>query len=290
MNVHELWDKATAAAGGLYGESMRFFSRSRESGSIRDTLNGTAVQKGLSLEPGENEAEAEVSGKKIRLRYSVFGRHVRGNDILVFHHGSGDCPYHGRIRRIMGADKTGNHSGTTIIATDSPYNRSKKEYFDAVRDLESFTEILAVSAALIDRIVEELRGYDKGKITVSGISLGGWVANIHHAYRNTADEYRPVFAGAAPDALFLDSAYRRLTSQKALDVSRKLTEVLNFEADFTGMGAENVFPLMAEYDQYVMLDRQKKVYLPENILTLPKGHITGSAASGQIASFLFGEP
>lgn len=176
---------------------------------------------------------------------------------LVFHHGSGDIPYHRRFKRILRAAGPDGDAlpGVNLIATPSPYNRTRREYFSAIRDLRRFATLIAGSTVLIEGIRQALPG--SSSFVVSGISLGGWVTNLHHACFDTAQEYRPIFAGAALDALFTDSAYSALTSRRAL--------------------ADRVFPLLARYDQYISLERQGGIYLPENVTIAEKGHVTGTA-------------
>ncbi len=123
--------------------------------------------------------------------------------------------------------------------------------------------------------------------TVAGISLGGWITNLHHAYFNTADVYRPIFAGAAPDALFLESSYGRLTSGSACTRPERIRDVLNFEEAFSKRGPDNVYALLARYDQYVQLERQKTVYDPGHLTIMEAGHVTGSSRNAELRKFLF---
>ena len=85
------------------------------------------------------------------------------------------------------------------------------------------------------------------KSVVSGISLGGWITNLHRACYDTADEYRPIFAGAALDRLFVDSAYRKLTGKDALEHPDRLTDCLNFEDAFLRRSNQKVHALMRKY-------------------------------------------
>lgn len=312
MGRHELLDTLVARMGSLYGESLKFFRRGLESPSVGELIRCTRVREPLLDGIGEEEVTAIVGGESVPTRFSVLSWAGPTAPVIIFHHGSGDCPYHMRIRKILGE---GLHEGgigdtpVTVLATDSPFNRSRKEYYDAVGDLRSFATMLAVSAVLVESLVGAARtrafrdqGGDAGvsadgsgaaqsvggepRVVVSGISLGGWVANLHHAHFDSATEYRPIFAGAAPDALFLDSAYAGLASRRVQETPEAVTAALNFEEAFRARGAENVFPLMARHDQYVRLERQSGIYDPEQVTVLEKGHVTGGAANSELREFL----
>jgi hypothetical protein len=290
MDRHRFIDRFVAGMGGLYGESLRFFNRNIESLAVADLIRGAEIPEvsDLSELPTDEIAvTVNLPNGAVATRCRIVQDRRPAAPVLIFHHGSGDHPYHTRIRKIMRAATEESRLGEfTIIATDSPYNISRKEYFGAVGDLEKFAAILAASTVLIEAIVQAVRRTPGSRITVTGISLGGWISNLHHAFLDTADEYRPVFAGAAPDALFLDSAYTRLTSAKALANPDRISAVLNFEDAFIAVPNAHVHALLGRYDQYVMLDRQRSVYRDENLTIIDRGHVTGSIATAEIAGFL----
>ena len=124
---------------------------------------------------------------------------------------------------------------------------------------------------------------------MSGISLGGWIANLHHACFNTADEYRPIFAGATLDRLFIESAYRKLTAKSALEHPDTLTVSLNFEAAFARRPNTNVYLLMGRVDQYIVLEQQRSIYNPDQATIIDRGHITGSSDTEMLRAFLSSE-
>ena len=124
------------------------------------------------------------------------------------------------------------------------------------------------------------------KSVVSGISLGGWITNLLHACYDTADEYRPIFAGAALDRLFVDSAYRKLTRKAALEHPDRLTDCLNFEDAFLRRSNQNVHALMARFDRYIVLEQQASIYRDDRLTIIERGHITGSGENATHRSFL----
>jgi hypothetical protein len=360
MGRHQFLDKMVAGLGGLYGNSMKFFSEGAQSLPLTTLVRSAAAEIEPPIGVGEYRARLEVgprgtlaeghpkpdagsaedsragagedtrtgrgSGQpdeterlqraELETAYTVLQWAGPAAPTLIFHHGSGDVPYHHRLRTILGLPKKGSvaigsvvkgsggrdASGLAprinLIATSSPYNHTKRDYYRAIRDLERFTILLAGSVALVEQLVVSLRNGAAlataaagrqarlPKIVVAGISLGGWVTNLHHAHHDSADEYRPIFAGAALDRLFTESAYQRLTAARALRQPQRLREVLNFEAAFGARSNANVHALLARHDRYIELHRQGHIYRDEQLRVLDKGHITGAADNAALKAFL----
>jgi hypothetical protein len=105
--------------------------------------------------------------------------------------------------------------------------------------------MVSASVKLIEHLASFCGG---GNVCVSGISLGGFIVNIHRAYYNTARAYVPLLAGAAPDDLFLGSRFNVVTGHRALDNPEKEARILNFEEAYSRIPDNNVFPLLARHD------------------------------------------
>ena len=285
MNIHELIDNVMVRVGGMYGESVKFFNKNVASSTIRETIHSIQIP-GLPdfSREGETELEAKWNETSIAARFMVTQWIGPGFPTIIFHHGSGDQPYFSRINKILPPYKE--TEWCNIIATDSPFNRTRKEYLEAAGDLQKFVLIFALSTRLIESVVCILRRMAVPAVVVSGISLGGWITNLHHTYFNSADEYRPIFAGAAPDDLFLESAYARLSSKLLVENAEKVKRILNFENDFSKQDNGRVYPLLGLFDRYIRFNRQKIVYRPENISTIEKGHITGTAGRAKLRDHL----
>jgi len=286
MKRHTTIDNLVASMGAMYGNALKFFSNGVDSPPVRDLVSEMHCSQPLLDGSGEYTVTVRTGDGQTEVPFFV--ERWRGKDAptLVFHHGSGDIPYRRRLEKILRAhtDRNGALDAANIIATCSPYNGSKREYFTAIRDLRSFGESLAGSVVLVEAIRQSLPA--ASPFVVAGISLGGWITNLHHTCFDTADEYRPIFAGAALDALFTESAYSTLTADRALARPEALHACLNFEADFRRRSNGNVYPLMARHDQYIMFDSQSTIYRPENISVIEKGHVTGSADNRALLAHL----
>lgn len=288
MGKHEFLDALVAGIGGMYGNSLKFFSEDSQSPSLEDLVAGCSSIAPVWNAPGEYVGEVHTPLGTIPTKFTVLEWAGPAAPALIFHHGSGDIPYVGRAKKILGAGKAGLASpfdaGVSVIATNSPFNDSRKEYYAAIRDLKRFGVLLAGSVALIESVLGRLP--DSRKTVVSGISLGGWIANLHHTWLDTADEYRPIFAGAALDRLFLDSAYRKLTGKQALENPTRLTDCLNFEAAFAARSNENVHGLLGRFDRYIVLEQQASIYREDRVTVIDRGHITGSNENDTLRRFL----
>jgi hypothetical protein len=106
------------------------------------------------------------------------------------------------------------------------------------------------------------------------MSLGGFVTNLHRTYFSSADVYVPLLAGTQLGDLFLESAFKKILSPLARKNFSTIRKILNFEADFMKVEDDNVFPLLAGYDQIVNYKEQKKCYGSRPIAVIEKGHIS----------------
>ena len=70
-----------------------------------------------------------------------------------------------------------------------------------------------------------------------------------------------------------------MAGKPAQENPERLRQILNFEDDFQKVKDDNVFPLLARYDQIIRYERQKVRYVNHPIHIPEKGHITGALAS-----------
>ena len=300
MNLHKTADRLVAAIGGLYSDSTKFFREGTESPHLSDVIADTTVDASApgegdeeSFSQREYEVPAAFRDISATARYTVLRWSGAAAPTLIYHHGSGESNYTARIRRFAArmhagaeaaaADTTG---ALNIIAVSVPLNRSLKEYLSGAARLDRWSFLLAASVQLTEHLVQQLRASDSAWIVCAGISLGGWITNLHHSYFDTCDAYSPIFAGAALDDLFIDTVYRKLLASSAQGAHERFRAALNFEADFTARGNANVFPVMARFDQFIRFDRQSGIYRPKQMTVLERGHTTGAVAYARIGAHL----
>src|SRR6056297_179832 len=301
MNVHALTDRLVAAAGGLYGDKMKFFREGCESPQVAEIIRNLEMD---FITPGEarppNDGGRENEGPaseeyRVPVRYGEIEATARYRLIhwagptarsIIYHHGSGETNYTARIRKIAAAMDS--KESLNIIAVSVPFNSSMKEYLYGVGRLDRFAFMFASSVRITEELVSYLKSLGAERIACVGMSLGGWVTNLHHSYYNSCSEYLPIFAGAAPDHLFSETVYTKMLAEavRSPENLSRITEALNFEQDFAQQSNENVHPCMARYDQFIRFDRQTGIYRREQIRVLERGHVTGAAAIKELAGHL----
>ena len=270
--------------GSLYGDKVKFFREGIEADAL------TEIPKGIELEfsPVEEAGECNcpVRYREIEgvARYCLINWAGKKSPSVLFHHGSGENNYTKRIRKIF---QIKNHHKINVIAVSIPFNRNLKEYLYGIGSLQRFSFLIASSTQLTESLGAWLKNLGSEKIVVSGISLGGWITNLHYSLYGSLDEYRPIFAGAALGHLFTDTIYREMSASPAKEHPEILKEALNFEDSFRAKNPNIVFPLLSRYDQFIHFERQKGIYLPENTNVLEKGHITGSMAFKALRNHIF---
>src|SRR6056297_1986682 len=284
-NIHQSIDRLTTGLGGLYGEKVRFFREGIESPPLIEMPAALEMDFSSFTEEGEYRIPVRYGRMEGISRYSLLHWAGPQRPTIIFHHGSGETNYTARIRKTLPASMI---SGINLIALSIPWNRNIKEYLYGIGSLERFVFLLASSVRLMESLGHRLRELGSGKIVASGFSLGGFITNLHYGIYGSLDEYRPIFAGAALDHLFTETAYRSLTSREALEQPEVLRQTLNFEDIFRLRDPRRVFPLLARYDQYVELERQRSIYLDDQVSLLDKGHITGAMDRRVLRDHLLG--
>lgn len=201
---------------------------------------------------------------------------------VIYHHGNNERPFnHWPLVRntfhdifLAGSEPF----PANLIVVRAPFHCSFRSYLKHMGHLSTFSTLMAVSV----KVIENLRNYAVKKssgVTVSGISLGGWITNLHRAYFNSADIYLPLLAGTAPADVFTHSIYRKLTDRKARNNPEALEKALDFKQAFAARQNNNVFPLLARYDQLIRYDKQKASYGDIPVAVIERGHVTGSMAA-----------
>jgi len=290
MNKHIFLDRLTATVASATLGKNKFFSESVESPGYKEHLEDVSLSVS-SLEKGIHELQAGTSSGKMDPAYYVAQWKGKGYPTIIYHHGNNERPFDfsrfakNSFKNIFMDSKE--PIDANLIAIRAPFhNASLKEYQKKINHLSNFVGMLSVSVRLVEEIIHRLKDQGIAPVLISGISLGGWITNLHRSYYNTADVYVPLLAGAALDHLFTDSVYRKMGGRIARENPEKIQAILNFEEDFQKITDDNVFPLLGRYDQYIQYKRQKKSYTTANIKVLKTGHITGFLAAKELKNHI----
>lgn len=287
MNVHEAVDVGTVALGGLLLRDAKFFARSVESPPLVAVAADATAPVDHVDRAGRHDVTVETPVGDFAAAYLPWQWRGAEYPTLVYHHGSGERPFDlGRFssnsfrRLFVGSER---EVPANLVAVRAPFHdRSNGEYARAMGDLENFVGMLAASTALVEALAERARERTDGPVVASGISLGGWVVNLHRACFGTVDRYVPLFAGAALGDVFVSSVYRKLTADVARSRPDLLRDTLDFEGAFGAVDADDCEPLLARYDRIVEFDRQRPSYDGLPLAVLDKGHVTGSLATAAL--------
>lgn len=296
MNRHELVDVATIGLSGLLLGRSKFFSRSADSPPLGEVVEATTVPAvdAAGFDDGRpRSVEVETPVGSYEAAYLAWRWLGPERPTLVYHHGSGERPFDfGRFssnsfRRLFAGGAF--DAPVNLVAVRAPFHGGTSlEYARTVGELSDFVGMLATSTALVEGLRLRLEAGGSPAVFVSGISLGGYVTNLHRAYHDTADRYVPVFAGTALGEMFVSSVYQWMVGRPGRTSPSRLRDVLDFEDAFGTVASEDCAPLLARHDRIVEYDRQKPGYAGMDVAVIEKGHVTGSLATGLLRTHLEG--
>ncbi|UWG46747.1 hypothetical protein HSRCO_0450 [Halanaeroarchaeum sp. HSR-CO] len=290
MNVHGSIDDLTVRlAGALLGDE-RFFRDSLESPPLVDAAADAAVD-GMEFDGAARAVTGAATIQTVDAQtptgeYQAWYRFEEwkgvGHPTVIFHHGSGEDPFASGMFGGTSVDRLfgdGEELRANVVVVRAPFHdRTAGEYVRRMGDLADFVGLLASSTAVIEALVARLHEMGTPAVVVSGISLGGWVTNLHRAVHGTAERYAPIFAGARLGEVFTSSAYRHMTAPNARESPDRLEAVLDFDGAFDRADAQ-VKGLLARHDRIVEYAVQKDAYAPDELVTMNYGHVTGSLSS-----------
>lgn len=281
MNKHIFIDKLTASIGALVAGKKKFFAKSLNSPSFEEHLKNIKIEIPAINGEGIHELEATTLVGKLNPALRVAKWYGKDFPTIIYHHGNNEDPFnYGKTSKNTFANifiKTKEELTANLIVVRAPFhNNNLKIYQEKMMELKNFTAMLAVSAKVNEEIISKLDKESDAPVITCGISLGGWVTNIHRSYFNTSTAYIPLFAGTFLGELFLHSKYNKLTSKQALNEPKRIQQLLNFNLAYRKINDENVYPLLAHYDQFIEYNVQKACYDGYNLDTIEFGHVTGS--------------
>jgi hypothetical protein len=288
MNKHEFLDRLTVSVAKLAtGEKKAFFSESLDSLTFEEMIRATDLAVPGPLTPGNHEIAAQTPAGELDPAFRVAQWLGHDHPTIIYHHGNNERPFDfGKFSKNSFRDvflKPDQQIPANLIVVRAPFHRGSVSAYQAkMGKLENFIAMLSASVQLNEGIVARLKQGGKGKVITCGISLGGWVTNLHRSYYNTADTYIPLLAGTFLGELFLHSAYKKLASGLVDRHPGEVRRLLNFNGSFDAIGDKNVFPLLALHDQYIEYAVQKNSYGDHQVKTIPFGHVTASLQAGKL--------
>ncbi len=284
MNIHIALDYLTIHLSALALGGSGFFDRSIESLGFAEQLKDIVLRISKGRGEGYYEVDAKTPVGTMDPAFHVVQWKGKTCPTIIYHHGGFERPFdYGRFSKNTFKNLLLSHKHlieANLINLRAGFHRDVRRFsrVRCVRALADFTAMLSVSAKLVESVTLLARSWGSDRVVVSGLSLGGWAANLHRAYFNSADAYVPMLAGAALGDVFVGSPYQAMSGRLVREQPETVRGILNFESDYLGVTDRNVFPLLALYDQIVQYERQKECYGAMPIRVLKKGHATCARA------------
>lgn len=291
MNKHVFFDNLTASVGAMVAGKKKFFANSLQSLTFEEQVE--AVELEFPKIAGEGVYEVRARTKAGDLDPAFCVAQWKGPDFptIIYNHGNNERPFEFKksakntFYNIF--INTKDTIEANLIVVRAPFhNSSLKQYQNTMVDLGNFTAMIATSVKLNEELVKEIRKNSAAPVIISGISLGGWVTNIHRAIYNTSTAYAPLMAGTYLGELFIKSKYRKMASDIALHNPQEIRRVLNFDDVFNRRDTQNLFPLLSKYDQFIEYDIQKDSYNGYPLKTIECGHVTGAINSSELRNHI----
>ena len=285
MNIHKFCDLLVEDLSNLALLRIRLFGESLDSPTFEEHLRGITFDLPPIKGEGFFALKAETLFGYLNPAFHVAQWKGKEFPTILYHHGNNERPFNYKFyslntfKWILHSRK--NEIPANLISLRAAFHENLKEYLTGLQSLSIFVAALSVSVVLIEKLVFFLRENVRRQIIVSGISLGGFVTNLHRAYFNSADIYIPLLAGARIGDV-LTTPGRKMANPVLEKNAEKLRRILNFEDNFLKVKGDNVFPLLARYDQIIDYESQKRCYGKQLIAVLGRGHITGALAGARI--------
>ena len=273
MGFYEWVDNYSMTVGSVIVK-RKYFSESVESRSIVELLDLVKLDFPNFDGEGYYRVKVQYAGVTHEAAFRIEQWKGPQYPTIIYHHGAAEGSYDFSFNRILG--KTKKSIPANLIAIQALFNHSNKEFLASIVDLSNYALMLASSTMIVEALVSRIRTKGDGRILITGISLGGFVTNLHFTYFNTADQYKPLLAGARIADVFIRSAYAKMTSAKGKSNPDKLRRVLDFSDAMRLCDQKKLFPLLGKFDRIIEYGAQSGDYKPEHIRLLPYGHATGA--------------
>ena len=197
--------------------------------------------------------------------------------VLIYHHGIAEMPYDKSFRCIF-RQRASIEAHQVVV--QAPFHRSWLTVRAGLSTLSHFMAMCAVSITIIEAVRQRLIGQGAQSSLVTGTSLGGFLALMHHLMHGTADCYVPLLAGPDLSHIMLETPFQRFLAPQARAHAADIRQRLDFRQAFQSSDTRRVFPLLALYDLDMSYAYHRACYAANHVpvVTLPRGHITGSAA------------
>ncbi len=281
MNKHILVDRLALTTASLLTGKRKYFSKTLEAHSFEEHLQHIELRVPELIQEGVYEISAKTYSGDVNPAVNLVQWLGFDYPTIIYHHDKNEQPFdlseEAKNTFYQIFIRWPRRIPANLIVVRAPFHQGRlRQFNEKMTYLENFITMVAVPARITEWIIRQYRRRSQKPIIVAGISLGGWVTNLHRAHYNSAQAYIPVLAGAKLAEVFITSRYSRLTGELALHDPEALRQKLNFQEVFCKRTTFNLYPVLARFDQFVMYHTQKTVYNGFPLKTTEAGHITAS--------------
>lgn len=280
VNKHERNDNITARISKMVFRKNRFFRNNVNGPSFSEHISAGRVNIPQISGVGIHELKLDTLAGPLEAAFEVAKWMGDDHPTVIFHHGNNERPFD----RSRWAKNTfnniflrGDEFDANLIVVRAPFHDgSLREYLERIGQISDFMAMISASVTVTESIIKSMRQQSDRLIIVSGISLGGWVTNLHHTFFGSADLYVPMLAGARLGHVFTSSAYSVLTSPEGMRDKENIESLLDFEQGYRDVDFSITRPLLALHDRFIVFDVQAESYEGTDIKVIERGHVTAT--------------
>lgn len=196
--------------------------------------------------------------------------------VVIYHHGIAEMPYDKSFRGLFEWRAIDAH----LVVLQAPFHHTWWTVGKGLTTISRFMAMCAVSMTMMEAVRRQFHDYGAPHSLISGLSLGGFLALMHHVHMGTATRYVPLLAGPDIAHTMLATPLGCLIAPEARAQAAHIRSLLDFRQAFQASDTHRIFPLLARYDLHMPYDHLYPCYLDRQVPTviLNRGHITGSVA------------
>lgn len=243
-----------------------FFFDGVETPALRDHLAALSIPEPDLPEMGINAVPVMTQAGPLEAVIQTDLRAGPGAPVVIFHPDAAEFPPMESAKAIFPSPP---EDGFNLIAIRAPLHGNRRDFRLAMASLYNFISVQSVCVGLTERLMDSASVADAPGVAVVGIGQGGYIANWHHHFFNTAQIYLPLLAGAAQgDALLSGYPLARVARRQA----DKIRAQLNLE--WRTQDHANVFPVLGSADLVNRFNLQSRSYGDTPIEVWPASHKT----------------
>lgn len=269
---HESMDSLQAATIGLVmPQAFQYGTTSR---SLREHLDAVRLSAPPLTTQKRYRLTADTLAGPLTCGYRVRLGSRPDLPVLIYHHGIAEMPYDKSFCGIFGGRKIDAH----LVALQAPFHHTWWTVSKGLTTISRFMAMCAVSIAMMEAVRRRFQDYGTSPCLISGLSLGGFLALMHHVHVGTANRYAPLLAGPDLAHTMLYTPFGRLLTSEARAQTEHVRSLLDLRQAFQASDTRHIFPLLARYDLHMPYHHLHPCYLDSQVpmVILSRGHITGS--------------